>query len=60
MQKNKLKVKLIKSVIGQTEKTRNTVRGLGLKKVNSEKILNDTQDIRGMINKISHLVKIIN
>ena len=59
MADKKLKVKLIRSLIGQTEKTRSTVRGLGLRRLNSEKTLGDTAEVRGRINKISHLVKII-
>ncbi|MBT5827706.1 MAG: 50S ribosomal protein L30 [Alphaproteobacteria bacterium] len=53
------KVKLIKSTIGQNEKVRATVRGLGLKKINSVRELLATKDNLGMANKIAHLVKII-
>lgn len=59
MPDKKLKVKLTKSLIGQTEKAKGTVKGLGLKKLNSEATLEDTASVRGMISKISHLVKII-
>jgi len=59
MADKKLKVKLIKSLIGQTKKAKGTVKGLGLKRLNSETTLEDTASVRGMINKISHLVKII-
>ena len=51
-----LKVKLVKSVSGAPEDQRATVTGLGLKKMNSEKILRDTPPIRGMIAKVQHLV----
>jgi large subunit ribosomal protein L30 len=54
-----LKVKLIKSPIGTKQSHRDTVRGLGLRKVNSESVLEDTPAVRGMINKISYLVKVL-
>lgn len=55
----KLKVQLIRSPIGTKESHRATVRGLGLRGVNSISELEDTPAVRGMINKISYLVKII-
>jgi large subunit ribosomal protein L30 len=54
-----LKVKLIKSPIGTKQSHRDTVRGLGLRKLNSESVLEDTPAVRGMINKISYLVKVL-
>jgi large subunit ribosomal protein L30 len=54
-----LKVKLVKSVNGTRESHRATVRGLGLRKLNSERVLEDTPAVRGMINKVSYLVKIV-
>ena len=54
-----LKVQLIKSPIGTRESHRATVRGLGLRKINSVSELQDTPAVRGMINKISYLVKVI-
>ena len=58
--KNKtLTVKLVKSPIGQRSANRATVRGLGLRKVNSTRVLEDTPAIRGMVNKISYMVDII-
>ena len=54
-----LKVKLVKSPIGTKQSHRDTVRGLGLRKVNSESVLEDTPVVRGMINKISYLVKVL-
>ncbi|MEY3872385.1 MAG: hypothetical protein RLZZ296_1380 [Pseudomonadota bacterium] len=56
---NKLKVQLIKSPIGTKESHRATVRGLGLRGINSTSELEDTPAVRGMINKISYLVKIL-
>ena len=55
---SKLKVTLVKSLIGHPETQRVTVRTLGLKKVNKSKIHEDTPQIRGMINKVAHLLKV--
>ncbi len=54
-----LTVKLIRSVAGTRESHRATVRGLGLRKLNSERTLEDTPAVRGMINKVSYLVKVL-
>jgi large subunit ribosomal protein L30 len=53
-----LKIKLVRSVIGYPRKQREVVKGLGLRKTNSEVIRKDCPEIRGMINKISHLVNV--
>ncbi len=53
----KLKITLQKSLIGRSEKQRVIVKTLGLKKVNSQVIHEDVPQIRGMIKKVSHLVK---
>ena len=55
----KLKVQLVRSPIGTKESHRATVRGLGLRGVNRISELEDTPAVRGMINKISYLVKIV-
>ena len=52
----KLKVTLIRSYIGRPEKHRQVLRGLGLMKMNRTVILADTPEIRGMVNKVCHLV----
>jgi len=57
--KKTLTVKLVKSVAGTRQSHRDTVRGLGLRKVNSERQLEDTPAVRGMINKVSYLVKVL-
>ena len=49
----------IKSPIGRQSYQRKTLIGLGLNKMNKVSELIDTPDIRGMINKIPHLVQII-
>jgi large subunit ribosomal protein L30 len=54
-----VKVQLVRSPIGTKQSHRDTVRGLGLRKVNSISELQDTPAVRGMINKISYLVKIV-
>lgn len=54
----RLRVKLVRSVIGYPEKQRATVRGLGLRRLNDEVIRVDTPEIRGMIKKVAHLVKV--
>jgi len=54
-----LKVTLVKGLIGTRQSHRATVRGLGLRRVNSISELEDTPSIRGMINKVSYLVKVV-
>ena len=51
-----IKVTLTRSPIGRPEKHRKVVAGLGLTKLNSSVIRQDTPEIRGMINKVIHLV----
>jgi large subunit ribosomal protein L30 len=55
--KKKLRVTLVKSLIGTNRPHRATVRGLGLTRVNSTAELEDTPSVRGMINQVSYLVK---
>lgn len=57
MTDKKIKVTLVKSVIGTKQDHRATVRGLGLRKLNSSAELIDTPAVRGMIHKIAYLVK---
>ncbi len=54
-----VKVQLIRSPIGCKQSHRATVRGLGLRKIRSTSELQDTPEVRGMINKISYLVKVL-
>lgn len=54
-----VKVQLVKGLIGTRETHRATVRGLGLRRVNSVSELQDTPAVRGMINKVSYLVKVV-
>lgn len=55
----KVKLQLVRSLIGTRESHRATVRGLGLRRINSISELQDTPAVRGMINKVSYLVKVI-
>lgn len=57
MEKKTVKVTLVKSPIGTKADHRATLRGLGLKKLNSSKVLEDTPCVRGMINKVAYLVR---
>ena len=54
-----IKVQLVRSPISCQESHRATVRGLGLRKIRSVSELVDTPEVRGMINKISYLVKVL-
>ena len=54
-----VKVTLFKGLIGTRESHRATVRGLGLRRINSVSELEDTPSVRGMINKVSYLVKVV-
>ena len=54
-----VKVQLVRSPIGTKESHRATVRGFGLRKIGSTSELQDTPAVRGMINKISYLVKVL-
>ena len=57
MAEKKVKVTLVKSLIGTKESHRATVRGLGLRRLNSSSELQDTPAVRGVINKVSYLLK---
>jgi large subunit ribosomal protein L30 len=57
MTQKTIKVTLVKSVIGTKVSHRATVRGLGLRRLNHTVELQDTPAVRGMINKISYLLK---
>ena len=52
----KLKITLVKSYIGRPEKQRKILRGMGLTRLQRSVLLNDTPEIRGMVQKVSHLV----
>ena len=52
-----IKVTLVKSIIGTKQDHRATVRGLGLRRLNSTSVVEDTPAVRGMIRKVAYLVK---
>jgi large subunit ribosomal protein L30 len=54
----KLKVTLKRSIIGTTERQQATVRGLGLRKVADERLLENTPAVRGMVKRVIHLVDV--
>jgi len=54
----KIKVTQTKSAIGRLPKHRATLVGLGLRKINHTVELEDTACVRGMINKVSYMVKV--
>ena len=54
-----LKLKLTRSLIGSTERQRQTVKGLGLRRIHHSVELQDTPEIRGMLRKVLHLVDVI-
>ena len=56
--KNKVKVTQIRSRIGAKKNQIACLTGLGLKKINSCMILDNTPEVRGMIRKVNHLVRI--
>jgi large subunit ribosomal protein L30 len=56
-QGKKIKVTLVKSLIGTKPEHRACVRGLGLRRLNSTVEVADTPSIRGMINRVSYLLK---
>lgn len=54
----KIKITLVRSVIGQKPEKRATVRSLGLKKINSSVVKEDSPSLRGMAAAVSHLVRV--
>ncbi len=58
MADKKVKVTLVKSTIGALEKHRQCVKGLGLRRIRHTVELEDTPSVRGMINKVIHLVEV--
>ncbi len=55
---SKIKVTQVKSIIDRSKDQKRTIEALGLGRPNWEVIHNDTPQIRGMVNKVSHLVKV--
>jgi large subunit ribosomal protein L30 len=56
---NTIKIRLIRSAIGRPPKQRKVLKGLNLNRLHRTVTLRDTREIRGMIEKVSHLVEIV-
>ena len=54
----KIKISLVKSTIGSVKSQIASVRGLGLRKLNSHSILDETPEVLGMIKKVKHLITV--
>ena len=57
--KETIKIKLIKSGIGRMKNHKLCIKGLGFKKLNQSIVVEDSPSIRGMINKISDMLEVI-
>ncbi len=55
---NLLKVTLVKSPIGYNKKQKDTVKSLGLRRIGRSILIGDAPQVRGMINRVSHLVEV--
>ena len=55
----KIKIKKVGSLIRQPQKQVTIVKGLGLRKTNADREIEDTPATRGMLSKVAHLVKVI-
>ncbi len=58
MAEKTIKVTQIASPIGRPERQRATLKGLGLNKMGKTSVLKDTPEVRGMIRKVAHMVKV--
>ena len=54
----KIKISLVKSTIGSVQSQIASVKGLGLRKLNSQSILDETPEVLGMIQKVKHLITV--
>ncbi len=54
----KLRVTQVRSTINRPEKQKNTVRGLGLRRIGHSVVMEDTEAVRGMIRKVQHLIAV--
>jgi large subunit ribosomal protein L30 len=55
---SKIRITWIKSAIGYEESQRKTIKALGFHRLNQSVVREDTNSVRGMINKVRHLVKV--
>ena len=58
MIKSKVKVTLNRSVHGQLQNIRSSVYGLGLRRIRDTRIVEDSREVRGMINAARHLIAV--
>ncbi|MCX5799315.1 MAG: 50S ribosomal protein L30 [Proteobacteria bacterium] len=54
-----LKIKWARSAIGRTQDQRDTIKSLGFKRLYQERVVKNTPEIRGMVKKVIHLLKIV-
>ena len=54
----KIRITLVKSVHGRLQSHRDTVRGLGLRRIRHSVQLDDTPQVRGMINKVAYMLRV--
>jgi large subunit ribosomal protein L30 len=54
----KIRVTLVKSYHGRLQSHRDTVRGLGLRRMHHSVELDDTPEVRGMINRVAYMLKV--
>lgn len=59
MAKKRIKVTLHKSTIGRLPKHKATVKGLGLRRIGHVVELEDTPEVRGMVNKVNYMVSVV-
>ncbi len=57
---SKVKITQVKSIIDRSQRQKDTIKALGLRKINHSVEHNATPEIMGMVNKVAHLVKIEN
>ena len=54
----KIRVTYVKSAIGYSKKQKGTIEALGFRKLHQSVVHNDTPVVRGMLNKVSHLIEV--
>ena len=54
-----LKIKWARSAIGRAQDQRDTIKSLGFKRLYEERVVKNTPEIRGMVKKVMHLLKIV-
>ena len=57
--RKRIRLKQVKSEIGYTRRQRATLRGLGIRRIHKVVEVEDTPSVRGMINKVNHLVTVL-